>query len=46
LLLLEVFEVDILKILRQLALYAMIDRPETSKRTKINKAEQQIVDYQ
>jgi hypothetical protein len=29
LLLLEVFKVDILEILRQLSLYAMIDRPKT-----------------
>jgi hypothetical protein len=34
LLLLDVFEVDVLEILRQLILYTMIDKPETSKRTK------------
>jgi hypothetical protein len=34
LLLLEVFEVDVLEILQQLVLYAMIGRLETSKRTK------------
>jgi hypothetical protein len=34
LLLLEVFEFDVLEILWQLVLYAMIDRLETSKRTK------------
>jgi hypothetical protein len=34
LLLLEILEVDVLKILWQLVLYAMIGRPETSKRTK------------
>jgi hypothetical protein len=34
LLLLEVFEVDFLEILWQLILYAMIGRPEISKRTK------------
>jgi hypothetical protein len=36
LLLLEVFEVDVLEVLRQLTLYATIDRPETSMRTTIN----------
>jgi hypothetical protein len=30
LLLLEVFEVDVLEILQQLALYATIDRPKTT----------------
>jgi hypothetical protein len=34
LLLLEVFEVDVLEVLRWLALYSMISRLETSKRTK------------
>jgi hypothetical protein len=34
LLLLEILEVDILEILWQLILYAMIARPEISKRTK------------
>jgi hypothetical protein len=33
-LLFDVFEVDVLEILRQLVLYAMIDKLETSKRTK------------
>jgi hypothetical protein len=33
LMLLDVFKVDVLEILRQLILYAMIDKPETSKRT-------------
>jgi hypothetical protein len=32
--LLEVFEVDVLEILGRFTLYSMIDRPETSKRTK------------
>jgi hypothetical protein len=32
--LLEILEVDVLKILWQLVLYAMIGRPEISKRTK------------
>jgi hypothetical protein len=34
LLLLEILEVDVLEILWQLVPYAMIGRPETSKRTK------------
>jgi hypothetical protein len=34
LLVLEVFEVDVLEVLGRLVLYAMIDGPETSKRTK------------
>jgi hypothetical protein len=34
LLVLEVFEVDVLEILWQLILYAMIGKPETRKRTK------------
>jgi hypothetical protein len=46
LLLLVVFEVEVLEILWQLALYSMIDRLETSERTKIKKIEQQTVDYQ
>jgi hypothetical protein len=33
LLLIYVFKVDILEVLRQLALYTTIGRPETSKRT-------------
>jgi hypothetical protein len=43
---LEVFKVDVLEILRWLTLYSMNSRPETSKRTKINKIEQQSVDNQ
>jgi hypothetical protein len=31
---LEVFKVDVLEVLRQLVLYAMIGRPEISKRIK------------
>jgi hypothetical protein len=31
---LEVFKVDVLEVLRRLVLYAMIGRPETSKRAK------------
>jgi hypothetical protein len=34
LLVLEVFEVDVLEVLRRHVLYAMIGRLETSKRTK------------
>jgi hypothetical protein len=34
LLMLEVFEVDVLEVLRSLVLYATIGRLETSKRTK------------
>jgi hypothetical protein len=43
---LEVFEVDVLEILRWLALYSMNGRSETSKRRKINKTEQQSADNQ
>jgi hypothetical protein len=43
---LKVFEVDVMEILRWLALYSTNSRPETSKRTKINKTEQQSVDNQ
>jgi hypothetical protein len=45
LLLLEVFEVDVLEIIRQLALYAMINRPETSNIHKINQTEQKIGEF-
>jgi hypothetical protein len=34
LLMLEVFEVDVQEVLRRFALYSMIDRPKTGKRTK------------
>jgi hypothetical protein len=34
LLMLEVFEVDVLEVLRWFTLYSTISRPETSKRTK------------
>jgi hypothetical protein len=37
--LLEIFEVDILEVLRRLTLYAMIDRPKTSNIHKINQTE-------
>jgi hypothetical protein len=37
---------EVLEILQQLALYATIDRQKTSKRIKINKIEQQTVDYE
>jgi hypothetical protein len=36
LLLLEVFEIDVLEILRQLALYATINRPENNNTARIN----------
>jgi hypothetical protein len=36
LLLLKIFKVDVLEILWQLALYTMIDRPETRNTHKIN----------
>jgi hypothetical protein len=39
LLLLKVFEVDVLKILWQLAFYAMIDKPEINNTTRINETE-------
>jgi hypothetical protein len=46
LLLLKILEVDDFKILWQLILYAMIGRPETSKRTKERKqySKQKIID--
>jgi hypothetical protein len=40
LLLLEVFEVDVLEVLHRLALYSMIGRPETSNIHKINQIEE------
>jgi hypothetical protein len=46
LLLLEIFKVEVLEILRQLALYATIDKSETNNTTRINQTEQQIEDYQ
>jgi hypothetical protein len=46
LLLLELFEVDVLEVLRQLAFYAMIDRPETNNIHKINQTEQKIEEFQ
>jgi hypothetical protein len=46
LLVLEVFEVDVLKILYRLALYLTIGRPETSNIHKINKIVPQTEDYQ
>jgi hypothetical protein len=45
-LLLEVFEVDVLEILRQLAFYVRIGRPETNNTTRINRTEQETEDYQ
>jgi hypothetical protein len=46
LLMLEVFEVDVLEVLRRFTLYSTIGRPETSKENKINKIEQQSADNQ
>jgi hypothetical protein len=46
LLLLKIFKVDVLEILRQLALYATLHRPETSNIHKINQTEQQTVEFQ
>jgi hypothetical protein len=42
----EAFEVDVLEILRQLAFYMTIDRPEINNTARINKIEQQTEDYQ
>jgi hypothetical protein len=38
----EVFDVDVLEVLRWFTLYSMIGRLETSKRTKINTTEHKI----
>jgi hypothetical protein len=46
LLLLEIFEVEVLKIFHGLALYSKIGRPETSNIHKINTLVQQTDDYQ
>jgi hypothetical protein len=46
LLLLEVFEVDVLEILRWLALYSTNGRPETSNTHEINYTEKQTEDFQ
>jgi hypothetical protein len=46
LLVLEVFEFDVLEILHWFALYLTIGRPKTSKIHKINKIAQQTDDYQ
>jgi hypothetical protein len=43
---LEVFEVDVLEVLRWFTLYSTIGRPETSKRTKINTTGHKIEDNQ
>jgi hypothetical protein len=37
--LLEVFELDVLEILRELAFYATNDRPEINNTTRINETE-------
>jgi hypothetical protein len=46
LLLLEVFEVDVLDVLRWLAIYVTIDRPETSHIIKINQTKLQPEEFQ
>jgi hypothetical protein len=45
LLLLDIFKVDVLEVLRQLALYTMIDMPETRNIHKINQTEQHTKDF-
>jgi hypothetical protein len=45
LLLLKIFKVDVLEILWQLALYATINRLETSNIHKINQTKQQIKEF-
>jgi hypothetical protein len=45
-LLFKIFKIEVLEILRQLALYAMIDRPETRNIHKIYQTEQQIEEFQ
>jgi hypothetical protein len=44
--LLYIFKLEVFKILHGLALYSMIDRPETSSIHKINQTEPQTNDYQ
>jgi hypothetical protein len=46
LLLLKIFKIEVLEILWQLALYVMIDRPETGNIQKINQIEQLTEDFQ
>jgi hypothetical protein len=46
LLMLEVFEVDVMEVLRWFTLHSIIDRLETSKENKTNKTEHQSVDNQ
>jgi hypothetical protein len=46
LLLLNILEVDVLKILWQLVLYATIEKSETSNTLEINKIEQQTEKFQ
>jgi hypothetical protein len=45
LLLLKIFKVDVLEVLRWLALYVMIDKSKTSNIHKINKIEQKIEEF-
>jgi hypothetical protein len=46
LLLLEVFEVNVLEVLRWFVIYVMIDKPKTSNTIKINQIEQQPEEFQ
>jgi hypothetical protein len=45
LLLLEVFEVDVLEVFWRFTIYVMIDKPETSNTIKINQIEQQPEEF-
>jgi hypothetical protein len=46
LMLLDIFKVEVLKILRQLTLYATIGKPETNNTTRINKTEHKTEEFQ
>jgi hypothetical protein len=46
LLLLEIPEITVLEVLRRLALYVTIGKPETSNTTKINQTENQTEEFQ
>jgi hypothetical protein len=45
-LLLKIFIINVLEVLRKLALYAMIDRLETNNIHKINHTEQKTEEFQ
>jgi hypothetical protein len=45
-LMLEVFEVDVLEVLRRFTLYSTIGRPKASQENRINKTGQQSADNQ